>query len=193
MRKVLLYLFLACLLAAGTAADAEEGQRHSFEGIEFLSGLGRARLSEEPDYRLIPLFAGFNYDFKKLTRRFNFNPLQLLQFQLEPFLSAAVSPDANIEVGGAFLFKVGILPERSRFQPYVKAGAGVIYLTQHAKEQSTQCNFIEYAGAGINYFFKPDTAFTLEYRYRHLSNASIRRPNGGIDTHFILTGISYKF
>jgi len=66
-------------------------------------------------------------------------------------------------------------------------------MTLHTREQSTQFNFTEQASIGMHYFFTKNTAFTAEYRFRHLSNADIRQPNRGISTNFVTAGITYKF
>jgi hypothetical protein len=66
-------------------------------------------------------------------------------------------------------------------------------MTLHTRQQSTQFNFTEHLGAGMHYFFGKNTAFTLEGRARHLSNASIKEPNKGIDSYFVLAGILYQF
>jgi predicted porin len=52
---------------------------------------------------------------------------------------------------------------------------------------------MEYIGLGLHYFFSKNTAFTMEGRYRHLSNADIKRPKTGINSYFILIGLSYLF
>jgi hypothetical protein len=170
-----------------------QGQSRYLQGVEFLTGFGRAELIKKKDYQVIPLVVDFDFNLKPLTKRFGLNPFSLIQFQLEPFLSLVTQPKINTEVGTSFLLKLGLLPEGSKFQPYVKAGTGIIWLSQHTLEQSTQFNFLVQGGAGLHYFFKQATAFTLEYRFRHLSNASIKQPNSGIDNHFCLLGITRLF
>jgi hypothetical protein len=96
-------------------------------------------------------------------------------------------------VGNAFAFKIGLVPETWKVQPYIKLAAGMLYMSQHTYEQGTQFNFIEYGGAGMHWFFKENIALTAEYRFRHLSNCDIDEPNGGINTSFGLVGIYYKF
>jgi predicted porin len=88
---------------------------------------------------------------------------------------------------------MGLVPETWKFQPYFKLGAGLLYMTLHTREQSTQFNFTEQCALGIHYYFTKNTAFTLEGRWRHLSNSGIKHPNHGINTCFINTGVSYKF
>ncbi len=163
------------------------------EAVEFLSGFGWGKLRAKESYHLNPFIVGFDFNLKKLTQKFNFNPPQLIQFQVEPFISFVSSPDANVEIGTSFALKVGILPQTAKFQPYLKTSLGMLYMSQHTNEQATQFNFIEYGGLGLHYFFRKGTAFTLEGRYRHLSNSGIDHPNQGINTYFVVAGISYQF
>jgi outer membrane protein W len=116
-----------------------------------------------------------------------------LHFVLEPFASYAFVPTDNLEAGLNFLLKVGFAEKKDKFQPYFKIGTGGMYMTKHSVEQSTQLNFNDNIGAGAHYYFKKDTAFTLEYRFRHISNASIKLPNVGINASIILFSFSYFF
>lgn len=189
--KFFLTVLGAVLLISNTCMAKETPK--FFQGIEFLTGFGAGKLREKGNYHINTLRVAFDFDLKNLTRKINFSPAQLLQFQIEPFISFVSSPDSNIETGSSFLFKAGILPQTSKFQPYIKGGAGIIYITQHTREQSTQFNFTEQLGLGMHYFFRKNIAFTLESFYRHLSNASVKRPNKGINNCFILGGIAYQF
>ena len=76
---------------------------------------------------------------------------------------------------------------------YMEGGVGLIYTTQHTYEQSTQFNFTSELGGGIYLFLNKNktTALTVGYRFRHFSNASIKHPNNGVDTHSITAGISF--
>ncbi|MDD2689494.1 MAG: acyloxyacyl hydrolase [Candidatus Omnitrophica bacterium] len=173
--------------------STQESKPKCLEAVEFLSGFGWGKLRGKEDYRLIPFIVGFDFNLKNLTQKFNFNPPQLIQFQIEPFVSSVLQPEANAEIGSSFALKVGILPQTAKIQPYIKVSLGMVYMSQHTKEQSTQFNFIEYGGLGVHYFFRKNTAFTLEGRYRHLSNCSIDHPNTGINTAFVVAGIAYQF
>ncbi len=164
------------------------------EGIEFLSGFEWGKIHDTTrNYNVVPFLVDFNFDFGPLLRKININPWQLVQFQIEPFLGFISSPNSNVEVGNSFLFKVGLLPRGWAFQPYVKAGAGVIYLSQHFGEQGTQFNFIESGCFGAHYFIRKNIALTLEGRMRHLSNAGIKHPNHGVNSYFVVGGVSYEF
>ena len=172
---------------------AQKEKPKCLEGVEFFTGFGWGKLRWKRDYHLTPFMVDFDLNLKPLTQKLNFNPRQLLQFQIEPFISFVSQPDINVEIGTSFLLKIGILPQTSKLQPFILAGPGMVYMTQHTREQSTQFNFIEQAGMGIHYFFRKNIAFTLEGRFRHLSNSGIKHPNTGINTQFLLAGISYQF
>lgn len=191
MKKItVIIIALAVLIIKPARADE---QPRILKGIEFLSGFGRGRLVQKQDYQLVPLIIAFDFDIKPLTKRIGFNPASLVCFLIEPYVSLVAAPETDIEAGTSFLFKVGLVPEGSLFQPYIKSGVGVSYISLHTHEQSTQCNFISHLGAGFHYFLNEKLALTFEYRFRHLSNASIKQPNSGIDTHYALMGISRLF
>jgi hypothetical protein len=194
MKKIAFFVILLGLVPLITDLSlAGEAKPKCFEGVEYLSGFAWGKLHAKKSYHLVPFIVDFDFDLKPLTKKLNFNPSQLLQFQLEPFISLVTNPDTNIETGTSFLLKMGILPQTWKFQPYIKAGVGMVYMTQHTKEQSTQFNFIEQGGLGFHYFFRKNTAFTLEGRFRHLSNAGIDHPNTGINTYFAVAGITQRF
>ena len=194
MRKIRRFLICLCFtLLIYNCSFAEETKPKNLQGIDILTGFGWGKLKEKGDYNLIPFIVAFNFNLKNLTSKINFKPQSLLQFQVEPFLNPVINPDNNIETGVSFWLKMGLLPETSKFQPYFKLGAGLLYMTQHTREQSTQFNFTEQLALGMHYYFCKNTAITLEGRWRHLSNSGIKHPNHGINAYFVLTGVSYKF
>ena len=184
-------LTVIIFLISGQPCLAQE--KKILSGIEFLTGFGWGKLRDKENYNLIPLSVAFNFDLKPLINKIRINPGGFVYFQIEPFLNAVSNPDSNLETGTSFWVKIGLLKETSKIQPYLKLGAGILYITQHTREQATQFNFSEQLGAGAHYYISKNTALTLEGRWRHLSNAGIKHPNQGINTYFVLTGISYKF
>ena len=181
-------------LFSGMSLAAQETQSKNLEAIEFLSGFGWGKLTwNQGNYNMVPLSVAFDFNLKNLTQKINFNPAQLLQLQIEPFLGYITSPKNNFETGMIFWLKMGLLPETSKFQPYGKLGVGLDYMTLHTREQSTQFNFTEQCSLGMHYYFTAHTAFTLEGRWRHLSNSGISEPNHGINSYPVNTGIAYKF
>lgn len=181
------------VLLLATPSFPEETKAKCFDGIEILTGFNWGKLRQKDNYNGIPLSVAFDFNLKELAKKINFNPKQLFQFQIEPFISLLTSPDSNFETGTIFWLKMGLVPETWKFQPYAKFGVGLDYMTLHTIEQSTQFNFTEQAALGVHYFLTNNTALTLEGRIRHLSNAGIKDPNHGINTYSVLTGIAYKF
>ncbi len=190
-RFIIVWIFILSFIIVNYAS--KEAQSMNLKGIEYLTGYGQAQLEGKKDYRVMPVMAGFIFDMKPLSRRVGFDSPGMVQFQIEPFLSLVTRPDTNMEAGTSFLLKLGLVPESWKLQPYVKGGTGMVWVSQHTLDQTTQFNFISSIGVGLHYFFNNDRALTLEYRYRHLSNAGIKHPNGGIDNHFCLIGITRLF
>jgi lipid A 3-O-deacylase len=89
------------------------------------------------------------------------------------------------------IVEIGLTPV-FRFQPndlkgpYFEAGIGFHLLSRSqigSKRMSTLFQFGDHLGAG--YRFGAKSALELGYRYQHLSNASIKKPNNGINFHQI--------
>ncbi|MDO8661820.1 MAG: acyloxyacyl hydrolase [Candidatus Omnitrophota bacterium] len=194
MKKIItLVLISGFILLASNTPHAEETNQKSLVGVEFLTGFGWGKLKGQTNYNVIPFSAAFDFNLKNLSSKINFNPSGIFQFQIEPFLGFISRPHNNLETGTIFWLKLGLFPDTWRLEPYVKLGAGLNYMTLHTDEQSTQFNFTEQAALGIHYFFTNNTAFTLEGRWRHLSNSGIKEPNHGINSYSVNTGIAYKF
>ena len=71
--------------------------------------------------------------------------------------------------------------------PYLEAGIG-LHLLSHTsvspqRRFSTQFQFGDHIGLGLR--FGPRHAYDIGYRYQHLSNAGIKKPNKGIEFHQI--------
>lgn len=95
------------------------------------------------------------------------------------------------------LFDLGLTPV-FRIQPnglagpYVEAAVG-FHLLSHSsigdRRMSTAFQFGDHIGVG--YRFGARGAYDVGYRFQHLSNASIKRPNPGINFHQVR--LQYRF
>jgi len=177
--------------------NTTDTKERSLESIELLQGFSWGILrydKQDKHYRMHPTSVALDFTLKTLTKRwFNFNPAFLLQCQVEPFIGYIASPRNNMEMGIQAYLKVGLVPQTWKFQPYIKGGTGIDYMTLHTWEQSTQFNFISSVGVGFHYFITDNVALTVEGRYRHLSNAGIDQPNHGYEAITTDAGILYKF
>lgn len=190
--KRLFIILLGILFLSGICL-ADEPKAKCIQGIEFLGGFAKTKLREKGNYITSPFMVDIDFDFKPIARKIGINTENLLQFQLEPYIAPVYEPKSNIEIGNGFVLKAGFLPETSKLQPYIKGSVGLLYMTMHTREQSTQFNFFEYVGLGMHYFFTKSYAFTVEYRYRHSSNSSLGDRNHGINSQFWLAGLAYKY
>lgn len=188
---ILFFIFNIPLILAQDNASAKTAYfDYAFKEFGIFSGFQRGTLKEKEDYEVIPAMLHFGFDLRPLIKN---KSNILFEFLLEPFINTVVSPDYNAEIGNNFLFKFASPFLKTRFYPYVEAGLGVVYLTQHTREQSTQFTFTDQAGLGITYFLKKNLSVSLGYRFRHISNASIKHPNSGIDTDSIICGFSFLY
>ncbi|MFA4888625.1 MAG: acyloxyacyl hydrolase [Candidatus Omnitrophota bacterium] len=201
-KKIILAWLIAACFSFPYLSRAEEAGGKILKSIEILAGYDWAEILSRNWYKIhengrpyrdFPLMVDFDFDLKGLTRKINFDPASLLEIQVEPFVAYVQKPGPNAEAGINFFIKAGILPETSKFQPYIKGGLGLLYMTQHTREQSTQFNFNEIAGCGMHYYFQENLALTLEGRFRHISNSGMRKPNHGINTYAVLVGVARKF
>lgn len=78
-----------------------------------------------------------------------------------------------------------------RSAPYVGGALGFVYANLPDYVQGTKFNFTESVGVGFRYFMDYRTTLNVEFRYRHLSNAGIEQPNDGLNTGFLLVGMSW--
>jgi opacity protein-like surface antigen len=163
-----------------------------FKEFGILSGYGESKLNEKGKYKLIPLIVRFGFDLKPFLKKFNLNPSGTTELIWEPYVGHITQPDANFETGLNWLLKYSF-SLTDRFSPYAALGLGMNYMTQHTYEQGTQFNFTQAVEGGFSFFLTKNTAFSLGFRFRHLSNSSIKKPNAGINSKFLVGGISWYY
>ena len=149
-------------------------------------------LKGKPEYQLVPLSVGLHWNLNPLIKeKLGIGIKGECDLIVEPFINTVIAPDTNIEVGSNFLLRYMV--PFNKVKPYLKVGVGALYMTQHTREQSTQYNFLPQFGGGIAFRVDESTALNFEYRFRHLSNASFKEPNNGIDTDMFLIGLEFSF
>jgi lipid A 3-O-deacylase len=102
------------------------------------------------------------------------------------------------ELGDRGLYDVGATPvlrlapnrpPSGRATPFFEAGVGAHLLsnvTFSDLDLSTSLQFGSHIGAGV--LFGRGGRYSLTYRFQHLSNASIKQPNPGIEFHLLQIG-----
>ena len=199
-------VLLAVFCALGFVAFAENTPPQYLKELGILVGYGPAQVADKKDYCPIPvaLQVGIGMDkmklgycdwIERLAKTFfhkDFHPAGYTEFVLEPFASYVSSPNKNAEFGLVLLSKFAY-PLTPRIHPYIFAGGGIMYITQHLHEQATQYNFTPQMGGGVSFFIKDDIAINADWRWRHFSNAHLKNPNDGVNAKMIFVGVSKFF
>ena len=97
--------------------------------------------------------------------------------------------DDIVEIGFTPVFRI---QRNSLTGPYVEAGIGAHLLSRTSigdNRMSTKFQFGDHIGLG--YRFGAKAAWEVGYRYQHLSNAGIKKPNDGINFHQLR--VQYRF
>ena len=160
--------------------------------VGLFSGWGTADVGDDgapKDYNNVYISGRFGFNLKKCL---NWKMPGMFLFTVEPFVNPVVEPDSNYEAGCSIGLKYAF-PLASRFYPYIEGGTGGIYISEKTRRQGSHANFVDHAGAGLYYFIKDNIALNAGYRFRHISNLGIKRPNGGIETHSVIGGVSFIY
>ena len=188
-------LFLVLPLHASAEPGSTADTLHKwFRSFGFTTGYGVAPLDKkDEDYEVVPLLFQFSLDINPLAQKLHIkSKITDLELLIEPFANFIKRPSANAEIGCSFplRYSVKLAPW---IAPYVEVGLGFIYITQHVHEQGSQFNFTTQLGIGTQFPLSDHYAFTVGYRFRHISNAGLTSPNRGVDFHFGVIGLTYLF
>jgi hypothetical protein len=126
-----------------------------------------------------------------ILRDFTSSPVRRFEIINEGILGNAVHPGGHL-LGYALLFRFDGR-KFGRIVPLLDLGAGMQHTTleTRAPELSGRLQFSPQAGVGIQFFFSPQRALVLEYRYLHMSNAGIQKPNHGFNGSMLTLGFRW--
>lgn len=113
-----------------------------------------------------------------------------------------VTPQFNIvkPIAGfdKFLFETGVnlgiayeyyIPQKAIL--FIGAGVGPHYINVDTDLQANGFIFSDNVFAGVHQILNPNWMLTYQVKFRHISNAGLQSPNGGIDNLFTGLGVSY--
>ena len=115
-----------------------------------------------------------------------------LSIHLEPQFNPVIAPETDFEFG----IGLGVQythPLTDRLSAYISGSAGPHYISVVTRDQANGFIFSSAIGAGLYFFITKNSALSLGYRLRHLSNAGFTTPNQGINSHFGVIGYSVFF
>jgi lipid A 3-O-deacylase len=195
IRELSVLLFFSGIFFISGGAFPQEaagGLGIGLQEVGFLAGYGKGDLERQKSLEFIPLGVRFGFDLKPLGKKLGWEPKGLLEFVCEPYFGYNLQPKDNMEFGLALLLKYGF-PLTEKLYPFIEVGTGPYYMTWSTDSQSSQLNFDSQGGLGLLYFLERHWVVNAAFRYRHVSNADIKKPNGGIQSLVYLFGFSYYY
>ncbi len=198
--KLKLYIFVLAAVVMGMISsplalgeETESGLQSKFSLTEstMIAGFGKGGFTEG-SYEHIVLIWHLGFDLKRVFSRLEDNR-GILTFIMEPKINPVISPaEKDVEFGISFGLKYRY-PLTQKLSGYVLGSAGPHYITVKSTDQANGFIFFNTVGAGFSFSLTEKTALSLEYRFRHISNADTEDPNVGIESHIGAIGYSMFF
>lgn len=192
--------FSPAVLHAGSdsASNVEHepsGGRHGrvyVDELAFGSGYawGSRRLTQG-DIRVIPLYFRLGLNLNHLVGLSEGSGT--LQLAFEPFINSVIAPEKGVETGLDFFIRY-LHPLFPSVKLVSEIGSGPMYLSINTVEQGKAgFNFMNQIGLGLQKALTDNTALTVGYRFRHISDAGIRSPNSGLNSNAIVVSFSMLY
>lgn len=166
------------------------------EAVEVQTGWSESDIESPQDpYQTIPVHLSYYYSAEPwLAHVLGHRPDGTWQYFAEPFVDPTVSPSQKAEVGFHLGFKIStpLDGEDGHWRAFVRGGTGPMITLNDTLEESTKFQFGSYYGGGLSYALDDHSALTLEVRERHMSNASIKRPNSGVNSNVVMLGYYWQ-
>ncbi|MDH3708941.1 MAG: acyloxyacyl hydrolase [Cyclobacteriaceae bacterium] len=163
-------------------------KNHSHLGIMVGRSIGATVLSENVKYEPVLLMLYASFPLKKHTTK----PSRWF---------VVTEPQFNVFIQDRKVthFETGInlgLQHRWYMNPtswfYAQISSGPHYISLNSERQAGGFIFSDNFAAGLSFKFINQLRTEIQYRFRHLSNASIKRPNAGLNNHFLMFGLVFE-
>jgi hypothetical protein len=167
-----------------SSADAQDSLRR-FRTSGGLIGYGKA-INKETDYKIIFLAGDFSWSFTKYPKRKDF-----VAWYLEPQVNPVRTPRPwDIEFGVNLGLRNYIRINEGLYF-YQMLGTGPHYISAEVKRQANGFIFSDnFALGAFTRINQKNLFLNIQFRWRHLSNAGLEKPNSGIDSWNIFLGLS---
>jgi lipid A 3-O-deacylase len=175
--------------AAGQGAAPGDRKGLSLDEIGIGSGYAWGTMKQTAgDFVAVPGFVRIGFDMNPLlgmqARK------STVQLAFEPFVNTVTKPSHGVEAG-LDLFVRYLYPVSPGVKLVAEVGSGPMYLSIDTEEQGRAgFNFLNQFGLGTRVAVSKECAFTLGYRFRHLSNGGTASPNFGINSNAIVLSCS---
>jgi lipid A 3-O-deacylase PagL len=190
-------LLLAQLMLTPHSVFAQTGKTlaESRHKIGFVAGYGNQNfgqfLSLDVNYTYHVYFYQFQYYYSLLSKpKWSLELLIQPQFNTTNFRHKDDLPGE--QNGYEFGINAGLLVRKNLFNDYLSVytsiGVGPHYISQGLERQVKGFLFSNSVIAGVNVRITKNTYLDLRGGFRHISNAGIERPNGGVNTITLSAG-----
>lgn len=110
----------------------------------------------------------------------------------EFFGGVQINPDSAYVIGLTPVLRYNFATG-TRWVPFFDAGAGVALTDIGRPDLGGVFQFNLQTGPGVHWFVGKDTVLTFQYRFLHISNASLQDPNHGVNTSVFYVGVGTFF
>jgi len=198
MKKNLFRFFrlflLVCVFIPGNLKTAGADTHKGFHLDEIAMGSGYAwghMKFTEADFNAVPIFLRFGFDMNSIVGMKGSKGT--LQLALEPFINPVTEPESGVETGLNVFIRY-LHPVAPSVKLVSEIGSGPMYLSIDSREQGDAgFNFLNQFGLGAQVAVSDNSAITLGYRFRHLSNAGASEPNRGINSNAVVLSYSMLY
>jgi hypothetical protein len=119
-------------------------------------------------------------------------PIKRFEIVSEGILGGSTHPGGHL-FGDTLMFRVSGNSAR-RYSLFFSASSGPLHTTidEHASELGGHVQFLSQGGAGIQRRLDARRSIVFEYRYFHMSNAGLTRPNHGFNGSMLSVGMRWN-
>ena len=185
---VLMLSLYADSRAVAQESFVEAGRANTESSV--IVGYGTGDVAEG-DYEPVLLIWRLGWNLKQFFPSLE-NHGGTLSCYIEPQINPVFDRETDIEFGVCLGLKY-MSPLTDSIAAYLFGSVGPHYISVKTSDQTNGFIFSDTIGAGLSFFVTGNSAINVEYRWRHMSNADMEKPNGGIDTHFGTIGYSLFF
>jgi hypothetical protein len=119
-------------------------------------------------------------------------PIKRFDIVTEGILGGSTHPGGHL-FGDTLMFRITGNPSR-RYTWFSNVSSGPLHTTidEHASELGGHVQFLSQGGGGIQRRLDGRRSLVLEYRYFHMSNAGLTKPNHGFNGNMLSIGMRWN-
>jgi len=115
-----------------------------------------------------------------------------LEIVEELFGGSQIRPHTAYVAGETTLLRYNFATGAS-WIPFCDAGIGLSATDIGHPDLGSTGEFNGQGGVGVHWFWRKNSALTFEYRFLHISNGGLRKPNEGVNVNMLAAGMSWFF